>query len=83
MVSKRYETDPSPAENSIGPSAENEDRIFFVDEYYEQGNPPDDNQKFYIHKSIAKLSMNKNSQNPISYLEPRGISPVPVVMERT
>ena len=46
-----------------------ENRIFFVDESYEHGLPPDENQKFYLGKSIAKLT-SKNSQNPISYLEP-------------
>lgn len=62
-------------------SEKNEDRIFFVDASYEQGNPPDENQKFYNGKSIAKLSMNKNSQNPISYLEPKGTSQASVVMD--
>ena len=62
-------------------SEKNEDRIFFVDESYEQGNPLDENQKFYIGKSIAKLSMNKNSQNPVSYLEPKGTSNGSVVMD--
>ena len=62
-------------------SEKNEDRIFFVDEFYEQGNSPDENQMFYYGKSIAKLSMNKNSQNPISYLEPKGISQASVVMD--
>ena len=51
-------------------SAENENRIFFVDESYEKGNPLDDNQKFYIGKSVAEISSIKNSQNPISYLDP-------------
>ena len=62
-------------------SEKNEDRIFFVDEFYEQGNSPDENQMFYYGKSIAKLSMNKNSQNPISYLEPKGMSQASVVMD--
>ena len=48
----------------------NENRIFFADASYEQELPPDENQKFYLGKSIAKLTMNKNSQNPISYLDP-------------
>ena len=62
-------------------SEKNEARIFFVDEFYEQGNPPDDNQLFYINKSIAKLSMNKNSQNPISYLDPQNTSSSSVVKD--
>jgi len=48
----------------------NENRIFFVDESYEKGLPPDKNQEFYRGKSIANFSAIKNAQNPISYLEP-------------
>lgn len=55
-------------------SAKNENRIFFEDKSYEQGLPLDENQKFYIRKSIAKLTMNKNSQNPITYLDPKASS---------
>ena len=62
-------------------SEKNEDRIFFVDEFYEQGNSPDENQMFYYGKSIAKLSMNKNSQNPVSYLDPQGTSQASVDMD--
>ena len=53
-------------------SSKNENQIFFEDESYEQGLPLDDNQQFYLGKSISKLTMNKNSQNPISYLDPAG-----------
>lgn len=55
-------------------SPKNENRIFFIDESYEQGLSPDDNQKFYLGKTIAKLGMNKNSSNPISYLNPKEYS---------
>ena len=54
----------------IALTTKNENRIFFVDESYEQGLPLDENQKFYLGKSIANLSKSKNSQNPITYLEP-------------
>lgn len=53
-------------------SAENENRIFFEDKSYEQGLPLDENQQFYLGKSIGKLTMHKDSQNPITYLEPAG-----------
>ena len=46
-------------------------RLFFVDERYEQGFPPDENQSFYIDKSIAGFKLNKLAQNPITYLNPK------------
>ena len=46
-------------------------RLFFVDERYEQGFPPDENQSFYIDKSIAGFKINKLAQNPITYLNPK------------
>lgn len=46
-------------------------RLFFVDERYEQGFPPDENQSFYIYKSIAGFKLNKLAQNPITYLNPK------------
>lgn len=48
----------------------NENRIFFVDNDYEQGLPPDENEDFYYGKSIAGLKLNQSAQNPITYLEP-------------
>ena len=56
--------------NDIVLSSQNENRIFFVDESFEQGLPFDENQKFYIGKSIVNFTKIKNSQNPITYLEP-------------
>lgn len=47
-----------------------ENRLFFVDERYEQGLPPDENESFYIEKSIAGLKLNQSAQNPITYLYP-------------
>ena len=47
-----------------------ENRLFFVDERYEQGFPPDENESFCIGKSIAGLKLNQSAQNPITYLYP-------------
>ena len=41
---------------------------FFVDEGYEQGFSLDENESFYIGKSIAGLKLNQSAQNPITYL---------------
>ena len=46
----------------------NENRVFFVDERYEQGLPLDENEEFYLGKSIARLKLNQSAQNPITYL---------------
>lgn len=42
-------------------------RVYFISREYEQ---QDENQKFYLHKSIADLKVNQVAQNPISYLAP-------------
>lgn len=55
--------------SELTPEAEN--RVFFVDEAFERGLPPDENQKFYYEKSIAELKKNQSAQNPISYLSPQ------------
>ena len=52
----------------ITPKTEN--RLFFVDERYEQRFPLDENESFYIGKSIAGLKLNQSAQNPITYLYP-------------
>ena len=52
----------------LAPKTEN--RLFFVDERYEQGFPLDENESFYIGKSIARLKLNQSAQNPITYLYP-------------
>lgn len=41
-----------------------------MDERYEQGFPLDENETFYIGKSIAGLKLNQSAQNPITYLYP-------------
>lgn len=46
---------------------ENEDKLFFVDESFEQGLSPDENEKRYLGKSIARLK-NQSAQNPSTYL---------------
>lgn len=43
---------------------------FFVNERYEQGFLLDENESFYIGKSIAGLKFNQSAQNPITYLYP-------------
>lgn len=48
-----------------------ENRLFFVDKRYERGLPLDENEEFYLGKSIAGLKMNQSAQNPITYLNPR------------
>ncbi len=48
---------------------ETENRLYFIDEGFEQGLQQDENQEFYSGKSIAQLKCQK-SQNPVSYLNP-------------
>ena len=43
------------------------DRVYFICRDYEH---LDENQQFYLHKSIADLKVNQSSQNPITYLTP-------------
>lgn len=45
-----------------------ENRVFFADYRYEQKLPLDENEKFYLGKSIAGLKLNRSAQNPITYL---------------
>ena len=47
-----------------------ENRVFFVDERYEHGLPLDENEEFYLGKSISGLKLNQSAQNPITYLYP-------------
>ena len=47
-----------------------ENRLFFVDERYEQGFPLYENESLYIGKSIAGLKLDQSAQNPITYLYP-------------
>lgn len=52
-------------------TTETENRLFFVDKRYERGLPLDENEEFYLGKSIAGLKMNQSAQNPITYLNPQ------------
>ena len=40
-------------------------RVYFTCDDYEQ---MDENQQFYLHKSVADLKVNQSAQNPITYL---------------
>lgn len=52
-------------------NAQLENRIFFIDENFENGLEKDDNEIFYLGKSIVNLQFKKGVQNPITYLEPK------------
>ena len=61
--------DKLPRQNIVfKPKTEN--RLFFVDERYEQGFPLNDNESFYIGKSIARLKLNQSALNSITYPYP-------------
>ena len=47
-----------------------EDRLFFIDECYEHGEYPDENEEFYLGKSIELFKKNQKAQNPVTYLYP-------------
>ena len=47
-----------------------ENRLFFEDEGFEKGLSMDDNEQFYLGKSITRLKVIQSAQNPITYLEP-------------
>lgn len=42
-------------------------RVYFISRNYEE---LDENQQFYLYKSIADLKVNQSAQNPITYLSP-------------
>ena len=48
-----------------------ENRVFFVDEGFENHELMDEAEKFYLYRSIAGLKVNQSAQNPITYLEPK------------
>lgn len=50
-------------------TSKNENRLFFEDEHFEKGEQLDKKAKFYLGKSISKLSLNQSAQNPITYIE--------------
>ncbi|BDZ84559.1 hypothetical protein Lac2_26930 [Claveliimonas bilis] len=51
-------------------TSKTKNRVFFIDEGFEQHALLDEAEKFYLYKSIAKLKENQSSQNPVTYLEP-------------
>lgn len=59
----KEEKDKLPRDIKLTPKEE--DRLFFVDENYENGLSLDENVAFYLEKSIAELKLH---QNPITYL---------------
>lgn len=62
--------------NAVNLNSKNENRLYFVDERYEQGLPFDKNEEFYKEKSIAKFKKNQSAQNPATYLEPKHIKKI-------
>ena len=57
---------PHEFENNITDNVRK--RVYFISKDYES---LDENQQFYLHKSIAKLKINQSAQNPITYLTPK------------
>ena len=49
-------------------TSKTENRLFFVDDGYEDNQPMDEAARFYLYKSIASLKLNQSAQNPITYL---------------
>jgi len=56
---------PHEFKNGVGESVAK--RVYFINNNYEK---LDENQQFYLHKSIAELKVNQSAQNPITYLMP-------------
>ena len=59
---------PRPHEFKNGLDENIARRAYFISKNYET---LDDNQQFYLHKSIAELTVNQSAQNPITYLIPK------------
>lgn len=62
-----YEKLDAPHVNELDDEAleQAKNRVYFVCDDYEY---LDENQQFYLHKSIAELKVNQSAQNPITYL---------------
>ncbi len=58
---------PRPYEFINGIDKKSAKRVYFISKNYET---LDENQQFYIHKSIAEFKLNKSAINPITYLKP-------------
>ena len=52
-------------------TSKTENRVFFVDDGFENHELLDEAGKFYLYKSISGLKVNQSAQNPITYLEPK------------
>lgn len=52
-------------------NSKTENRVFFIDKGFENNEPQDEAEEFYLYKSIAKLKLNQSAQNPITYLNPK------------
>ena len=59
---------PRPEEFENGMDEKVAKRIYFISHRFDL---LDENQKFYLHKSIARLKVSPTAQNPITYLEPK------------
>lgn len=59
---------PRPQEYENGISDNLKNRVYFISYNHEI---LDENQQFYLHKSIAELKVNQSAQNPITYLMPK------------
>lgn len=66
-----------------------ENRLFFVDEGFENHMRPDEPEKFYLYKSIAGLKVNQSAQNPIlkntclMYLLPLKLGDIRYIVDET
>lgn len=58
---------PRPHELKNGIHEDIAGKAYFISRNYET---LDENQKFYLHKSIAELKVSQSAQNPITYLSP-------------
>lgn len=67
------ETKPlAPLKDRNAPINDNQiNRKFFIDSGFENNLQQDENQKYYLYKSIAKIKKNQKSQNPITYIYPK------------
>lgn len=62
-----YENIDLPRQNELD-DEKYKKRVYFICKDYEN---LDERQKFYLHKSIAKLKVNQSAHNPITYLLPK------------
>ena len=63
---------PRPQEFKNGIDKKVAERAYFISKNYET---LDENQQFYLYKSIAELKVNQSAENPITYLMPKKVTP--------